>query len=396
MKFSTLALCFILSLRAVGQTVVNIQPHFSAGCEADLFSYFPTGSGGYLQPEFNIVAWTSGGTSTIDRHLLRFDALTDTSVIPAGTHISSAKLVLFGRSTSPEGNWGNSLYPGTPYPNANNGWIYPVATSFNKFTVNWATQPAYLHTDSVAIPISSAQWSQNDTMDITSLVVHLMANGNKGLMFKLASENPYAERMWATCNETDSTKHPLLIVTFCPNLITASPQPDTVVAGTDAKFFVNSPTIGVLYQWQENPGTGFVNLANVWPYSGVTTDTLTIHNTSIHLDATHYRCIASDDIHCTDTSTGALLTVRAGVGVDELGVGSFAIFPNPTIGILNITGNNLKTVTIYDMTGRIVKEHPGSNSNKTSINLSPLPPGIYMVTVIDISGNKTIQKITKE
>ena len=396
MKFSTLALCFFLSLHALGQTTVNIQPHFSAGCESDLFSYFPTVSGGYLQPEFNIITWTSGGTPTIDRHLLRFDALMDTSVIPQGAHISSARLVLFGRSTSPESNWGNSLYPGTPYPNANNGWIYTLAAAFNKYTVNWSTQPAYLHTDSVAIPASYVHWGQNDTMDITSLVVHLMANGNNGLMFKLADENPYAERMWATCNETDSTKHPLLIVTLCPNLISVSPRPDTVYAGTDAKFYVTSPAAGLTYQWQEDPGTGFVSLANVWPYSGVTTDTLTIHNTSIHLNATNYRCIVSDGINCMDTSMGALLTVRTGVGVDQLGTGSFAIFPNPAADILNITGNNVKTVTICDMTGRTVYEYPGNNSKKITINISSLPSGIYLVTIIDISGNKTIRKIIKE
>jgi hypothetical protein len=396
MKVSAFVLCILLSLRAASQTTVYIQPHFSAGCESDLFSLIPTGTGGYLQPEFNIIGWTSGGTPTIDRHILRFDALTDTTVIPAGAHISSAKLVLSGRSTSPEGNWGNSLYPGTPYGDLNNGWIYPLATPFNKYTVNWATQPAILHTDSVAIPVSYSRWNQNDTMDVTSLITYLIANGNNGLMFKLADESPYGERMWASCNEPDSTRHPLLMVTLCPNLISLSPHADTVSSGTDAKFFVTSPATGATYQWQEDPGTGFVNLPNVWPYSGVTTDTLTIHNTSIYLNATRYRCVVSAGPYCTDTTAGALLTVISGVGIDQLNGGQFSVSPNPATNVLNITGNDISAISVSDMLGRTVYTHSSNMAQKIVVNISSLPAGIYLVIVTDINGHKSVQKVTKQ
>lgn len=395
MKVSAFVLCLLFSLRAASQSTIYIQPHFSAGNESDLFSLSPTGTGGYLQPEFNIIGWTSGGTPTIDRHILRFDALMDTTVIPAGAHIASAKLVLSGRTTSPEGNWGNSLYPGSPYGGDNNGWIYPLATPFNKLTVNWATQPAILHTDSVAIPVSYTRWGQNDTMDVTSIVTYLIANGNNGMMFKLADEAPYGERMWATCNETDSTKHPLLIVSLCPALVSAQPEPDTVTSGTDAKFYVHSATAGVTYQWQEDPGTGFVNLPNVWPYSGVTTDTLTIHNTSIFLNATHYRCIVSDGLYCSETSAGALLTVTSGVGVASLTAGTYSIFPNPATNELHITGDGINAITIHDMTGRTVYAQNGYTQH-AAINIAAFPAGVYAVSVTDIAGNKAVQKITKQ
>jgi hypothetical protein len=394
MKNLTAALFLLLSLRAAGQATIYIQPHFAAGNEADLFSLVPAGTG-YLNPEFDIIGWTSGGTPVIDRHVIRFDPLLDTSVIPAGAHISSAKLVLFGRSTSPEMNYGNSLFPGSTYPNSNQGWINLLATPFSKYTVNWATQPSILHTDSVSTPVSYMQWNQDDTIDVTPLVIYLISHGNYGLMFRLQNESPYAERMWSTCNETDSTKHPLLIVTLCPNLLGVSPRPDTVIAGNNARFFVSGPTTGLTYQWQENPGTGFVSLANVWPYSGVTTDTLTIHNTSTHLDATRYRCIISDGAYCTDTSSPALLTVTTTTRIGQLNASKVTIFPNPAKNVLTVEGNKISAISIYNPVGQLVYTK-SVDTQKTEIDISALPAGLFLVMVTDIDGNKAIQKITKE
>ena len=397
MKYPFLAICLFFSLHVAGQTTVVIQPHFSNGDESDLFSLIPTGSGAYANTEFYIIAWTNSGTPDYNRHVLKFDALTDTSVIPAAARIGSAKLVLFGRPSSSEGNYGNSLYSGTPYPSSNEGWIYPLAAAFDKYTVNWSTQPGILHTDSVATPVSYEQWNQNDTIDVTTLATYLRAHGNLGFMFKLQNESAYRERMWCTSMYADSTKHPLLIVSLCANLITGSPITDSVLVGDTARFFVSTISPLLSYQWQEDPGTGFVDLANVWPYSGVNTDTLIIQDASSYLDATHYRCIVSSDGSCPDTSASVLLVVREPVstGVNQLTANAVAIYPNPAKNELTVSGDNISTISICNLLGQQSYRRSGC-TKKTVIDITTLPAGMYMITVTGMDGVKTVQKIIKE
>ena len=67
----------------------------------------------------------------------------------------------------------------------------------------------------------------------------------------------------------------------------------------------------------------------------------------------------------------------------------FNIYPNPAKDILTIKGQNISTVEIMDINGKIVKTINNA-SNGTTVNVSSLTQGIYFVKM----GNK-VQKLVK-
>jgi hypothetical protein len=107
--------------------------------------------------------------------------------------------------------------------------------------------------------------------------------------------------------------------------LTIHPQPpasQVALAGTSATF--RSGAIGLLpisYQWQKNPGSGWVNVVNDSRISGATSSTLTIGNLS-SADAASYRLIASNNDggpHSVTSSVDTLTIVSAALAVDFTG-----------------------------------------------------------------------------
>lgn len=92
------------------------------------------------------------------------------------------------------------------------------------------------------------------------------------------------------------------------------PESVTVAAPAATAFDVVTATtpdgVAVTYQWQANTGAGFANLTNAGVYSGVTTDTLSIAD-STGLTGNQYRVLASAVGGDTITSDAAVLTVTA-------------------------------------------------------------------------------------
>jgi len=172
-------------------------------------------------------------------------------------------------------------------------------------------------------------------------------------------------------------------ISSCENTITASPVNDTVLVGTSAIYSVATSMLSPVYQWQEDPGTGFVNLADVWPYSGVTTNTLTIHNASIYLNTTNYRCVVSNGLTCVDTSDEAILMIKSNTGVNNVsGQNELTIYPNPATNLLTIssTGPSIKQLTITNLIGQTVYTNE-YNELKVQIDVAGLLTGVYFVRV---------------
>jgi len=68
---------------------------------------------------------------------------------------------------------------------------------------------------------------------------------------------------------------------------------------------------------------------------------------------------------------------------------SISIYPNPTSSILNISNSNnveIKTISVVDINGRLVKNQNGA---LTEINVSDLNAGIYFVTIETAEGKAT-------
>ena len=70
------------------------------------------------------------------------------------------------------------------------------------------------------------------------------------------------------------------------------------------------------------------------------------------------------------------------------------VYPNPTIGILNIESESEIQIFLYDLSGKL-KIKTSQPLGSGQIDLSDLPAGIYVLEVSDKTGRKKVLKIEK-
>ena len=161
--------------------------------------------------------------------------------------------------------------------------------------------------------------------------------------------------------------------------------------GSGARYTVSTTIPGPMYQWQQDGGTGFLNLSNSGPYSGVTTDTLNISVVSSAIAGDHYRCLISNTSGCSDTTVSALLTT--GITTANLS-NEISIYPNPA--------NNIITVQLPEVEGEIkVINEIGQVmmvqkvlSKINQLQIGSLPSGVYIVRV-ECSGSVLNRQLIK-
>lgn len=86
-----------------------------------------------------------------------------------------------------------------------------------------------------------------------------------------------------------------------------------------------------------------------------------------------------------------VVTVMSTASISEVADATIAVYPNPTSGILNITGDHgVDDITIYDMNGRILSKYQfTSNELSQQIDLSQLGTGVYFATINSESVSST-------
>jgi hypothetical protein len=104
--------------------------------------------------------------------------------------------------------------------------------------------------------------------------------------------------------------------------------------------------IGLNYQWQENTGSGFVNITDGGIYSGATTNTLTVNPALNSMNGYQYQCVISNA--CATAlvvSNSAVLTVIpnviTSVSISENPVGAICAGTNVTFTAVPVNGGTL-------------------------------------------------------
>ena len=88
------------------------------------------------------------------------------------------------------------------------------------------------------------------------------------------------------------------------------------------------------------------------------------------------------------------------VGVEEFANGKqVSIFPNPATDKIEIVfanlDNNIKTILLFDMYGKIVKEIPVGDTH-ISIDVKDLSSGLYLLNMYSNKGPESSYKVVKE
>lgn len=173
---------------------------------------------------------------------------------------------------------------------------------------------------------------------------------------------------------------------FPADLIFTQPGDETVNAGNTASFTLTPSNASSVLQWQENSGTGFVDLSDAGPYSGTHTASLSVAAVPASMNNYLYRCIVSEPL-CSDTSDTAMLKVKIPSGVSSPADGGWSIYPNPASDVLHVvSGQRIAgTYTIIDYTGRVVMKGLLVHGN-ASINVGLLKTGMYTLLADDREG----------
>ncbi|MCX8020816.1 MAG: M12 family metallo-peptidase [Chitinophagaceae bacterium] len=129
--------------------------------------------------------------------------------------------------------------------------------------------------------------------------------------------NGYRYRCIASIQCGSTTSSVAVLTVNAAPAITTQPQNSTICAGTNTSFSVSATGAGLSYQWQENTGSGFVNVTNGGVYSGATTATLQLSGVPATMNGYRYRCVVSGTCSPAATSSDALLTVVAPVSVTQ-------------------------------------------------------------------------------
>ena len=72
-----------------------------------------------------------------------------------------------------------------------------------------------------------------------------------------------------------------------------------------------------------------------------------------------------------------------------------SVYPNPTTGIVTITGKDLKQAEVLNTLGQRVATATGEGERIT-IDISSLPTGIYFINITDTEGRKCVRKVVKK
>lgn len=150
---------------------------------------------------------------------------------------------------------------------------------------------------------------------------------------------------------------------------------------------------------------GNFNLTDISALNGVTgqpiTELVIVDNSNLATCAESWVCdyLATTTPNATisGNATGcesvvAVNTACAVLSSENFDLNSFNLYPNPTNSMFNveITNDSVKTISVVDITGKVV-----TTSNVTTVDVSNLMSGIYMVKVETISGKTGMKKLVK-
>ncbi|CAN5471252.1 hypothetical protein BH10BAC2_BH10BAC2_24000 [soil metagenome] len=196
-----------------GITKLVLRPSAEDGQDVyiDKLGNLPAGNQNYV-PELPINNWTNGDPLNT-RSFLRFDKLT---LVPTSATVVSAKLYLYGLSSSLNTPQGNSWYPGAPFGyQKNDCYVQQVLGPWDETTLTYDNQPATSSEYQGYLAASTSQWNYNAVVDLTTLVQKMVTDPatNYGFGIRLVNESIYRSVVFGS-SEAARNVRPRLVVKY--------------------------------------------------------------------------------------------------------------------------------------------------------------------------------------
>lgn len=186
--------------------------------------------------------------------------------------------------------------------------------------------------------------------------------------------NQYRCIVTGSLSHKDTSAAAMLTV-YNSTSITAQPADAIVCAGKDTSFRIHAGGASLSYQWQENQGGSFHDIANNLLYNGATTDSLVLTTTGINMNGYTYRCIIHNVCGQTDTTASRVLTVHANPVASINAAGPLSFCQNDSVLLQTNAGFTYQWL----LNGNPVN-NAGNNTYAVYNN------GIYAVRITDNNG----------
>lgn len=298
-----------VTLNVNTRPVITSMPVNSTVCENSATTYSVTATGSALTYQWQV----DNGTTYVN--------LTNTGVYSG---VTTSVLSLSGIPNSLHGRAYRCVVGGTcsPAQLSNNAMLYvnsaPTVFSQPGDRQVCAGSAVTFTATGTAATITGAlsyQWQVNTGSGFTNLVngapYSNVTTANMTITGATIALNGYTYRCVISnqsCTPSAITSNSILTVNTLP-AITTQPNGQTVCPGTVATFTVAATGTGATYQWQENNGTGYVNIGGSAPYTGSNTPVLSISNISLSMQGYLYRCVVRGTCAPPVTTAAVVLNV---------------------------------------------------------------------------------------
>ncbi|AYB35049.1 choice-of-anchor tandem repeat GloVer-containing protein [Chryseolinea soli] len=263
-----------------------------------------------------------------------------------------------------------------------NGYTYRCVIS--QGDCSDTSNAATLYVTTPEIPVITAMglttFCEGGSVWLTSTLDGTWNNGKTGKSLLVTEAGSYSITHFAPTGSTVSNS---IVVTVNPApAIVTQPVDRSVVTGDNTSFTITTEASPVGYQWQMDDGSGFVDLSDLAPYSGVMTQTLKVTGAEVAQDGYAYRCVISQG-DCSDTSAVASLAVKVPLGVAESpGKKSLELYPNPAAETVYFVLEDrlvVQRLKVKNTLGQVIYD---GNSRDPQIPVGGFAKGIYTVEVM--------------